>query len=493
MKHSKGDIVGGFTLLMLLKEKNGIETWRCRGRNGLLYAVKIGVDVGEKCAAEHSELYATSVDDGLIFRYVSGETLQARLARIGKCPDSDIRKFSIGILSQLSRLHSAGFSHCGICADNVMIDLSTWVPYAYLIGFGNAEPATVLTLAGDIRAVGSLMYLMAFGKEPGPRPRVRTGASVNIDECLVNVIFNALSGNFSSADTMIEVIEGRMEIAPLKTCGGDGFSAVAGLDDIKRRLQNDVIDILDDRDRATAYGIDIPNGMLLYGPPGCGKTFIAEKFAEQASFNYKYVKSSDLASTYLHGSQERIAALFNEARLTAPTILCFDEFDAFAPRRDDINNASQSAEVNEFLSQMNNCGRDGVFVIATTNRPDKIDSAALRTGRLDYLVYVPVPDRDLRREMFRLSLKDRPADLDIDLDYLAEATDGFITSDISAIVLSAARVAFKRRCNISMPILREVLETRRPSLSKEELQSFESLREQFESARKSGRHKKIGF
>ncbi|MGM9739776.1 MAG: hypothetical protein ACI3ZP_04150 [Candidatus Cryptobacteroides sp.] len=166
MKHSKGDMVGGYTLLMLLKEKNGIETWRGRGRDGLLYAVKIGVDAVEKSAAEHSVLYAGCVDDCLISRYVSGETLQARLARLGKCSDSENRSFAIGILSQVSRLHSTGFTHCGICPDNVMIDLSAGIPAAFLTGFGNAGIRTDSTVAGDIQAVGSLMYFI-YGVQRG--------------------------------------------------------------------------------------------------------------------------------------------------------------------------------------------------------------------------------------------------------------------------------------------------------------------------------------
>jgi transitional endoplasmic reticulum ATPase len=233
--------------------------------------------------------------------------------------------------------------------------------------------------------------------------------------------------------------------------------------------------------------------MLLYGPPGCGKTFVAEKFAEQAAYNYQYVMSSDLASTYLHGSQEKIAALFDEARKNAPTILCFDEFDALVPRRDNVNNAGQSAEVNEFLSQLNNCGKDGVFVIATTNRPDKIDPAILRTGRIDYMVYVPTPDEAARKEMFRLILKRKPVSADVDYDYLAAKTKGYLTSDISAIVSDAARIAFRQKAPISMQILKDVLKTRMPSLSKEAIEEYALLRERFENKNQENRYKRIGF
>lgn len=290
---------------------------------------------------------------------------------------------------------------------------------------------------------------------------------------------------------MLIVLQGYREIGPVRRSVGSGFEAVAGLDDIKKRLQEDVIDILADKEGARAYGLEIPSGMLLYGPPGCGKTFIAEKFAEQAGYNYRYVKSSDLASTYLHGSQEKIAALFDQARRDAPSIICFDEFDALVPDRSSWTGEHQSAEINEFLSQMNNCGRDGVFVIATTNRPDKIDSAVLRTGRIDYMIYVPVPDHKTREAMFALALKTRPADLDIDYPALTRRTEGYLTSDISAVVNEAARIAFRRKTDISEDMIYEALKNRKPSMSKDSIKEYEAFRQIFEG--RSQERRKIGF
>ena len=115
--------------------------------------------------------------------------------------------------------------------------------------------------------------------------------------------------------------------------------------------------------------------------------------------NFLMVKTSDLASIYIHGSQEKIGSLFKQAQEKAPSVLCFDEFDALVPNRSNIDNTSMSGEVNEFLSQLNNCSKKGIFVIATSNRPDKIDPAVLRTGRIDKQIYVPLPDLDARKEM----------------------------------------------------------------------------------------------
>lgn len=222
---------------------------------------------------------------------------------------------------------------------------------------------------------------------------------------------------------------------------GGGFADVAGMDDLKKMLTERVIWVLRDREKAARYRLVPPNGMLLYGPPGCGKTYFAEKFAEESRFNYMIVNGSDLGSTYIHGTQGKIAALFQEAAAKAPTVLCFDEFDSFVPTRGSEAARHRPEEVNEFLSQLNNCARRGIFVIGTTNRMDMIDPAILRKGRLDLQIEIPAPDRETRRLMFVHHLRNRPLADDLDLDRLAGLTDGYAASDIAFIVNDAALVA----------------------------------------------------
>ena len=220
-----------------------------------------------------------------------------------------------------------------------------------------------------------------------------------------------------------------------------GFADVAGLDNLKKMLTERVIWVLRDREKAAKYKLVPPNGMLLYGPPGCGKTYFAEKFAEESRFNYMIVNGSDLGSTYIHGTQGKIAALFQEAAAKAPTVLCFDEFDSFVPARGSEAARHRPEEVNEFLSQLNNCARKGIFVIGTTNRIDMIDPAILRKGRLDLQVEIPAPDQETRRLMFVHHLKGRPLADDIDLERLAALTDGYASSDIAFIANDAALMA----------------------------------------------------
>lgn len=230
---------------------------------------------------------------------------------------------------------------------------------------------------------------------------------------------------------------------------GNGFADVAGMDELKSELTKRVIWVLRDISIAKEYRIKPPNGMLLYGPPGCGKTYFAKKFAEETGFNYMLVNGSDLGSTLVHGTQIKIAELFKKAEESAPTVLCFDEFDAFVPKRGERGSEYQADEINEFLAQLNNCSEKGIFVIGTTNRKDMIDPAILRKGRMDLIYQIPAPDQATRSAMFCLHLKDRPLADDINTEELASLTDGYAASDIDFIVNEAALVAAYARDRIS--------------------------------------------
>ncbi len=278
----------------------------------------------------------------------------------------------------------------------------------------------------------------------------------------------------------------------IKRGGGNGFADIAGMDDLKEMLRKRVIMILQDKELAEKYKLTPPNGMLLYGPPGCGKSFFAEKFAEETGFNFILVKASDLGSIYIHGSQGKIADLFKKAEENAPSVLCFDEFDAFVPSRSGDLGSNQAGEVNEFLSQLNNCSKRGIFVIATSNRPDKVDPAVLRTGRIDKQVYVPMPDLTARRLMFELYLKDRPCD-EIDSNALAEKADGYVASDIAYVVNEAATIAAFNHENITQELLIKTIEGIKPSISKDLLKEYEDMRNKMEGISRTNALPQVGF
>jgi len=299
---------------------------------------------------------------------------------------------------------------------------------------------------------------------------------------------NQQTGN-SSMDEEKQLTEAKVDIQKGK---GNGFKDIAGMDQLKQMLTQKVIFILKDKEKAEKYKLIPPNGMLFYGPPGCGKSFFAEKFAEETGFNFMLVKASDLGSIYVHGSQGKIADLFKKAEESRPTVICFDEFDAFVPNRSNRGAEHQAGEVNEFLSQLNNCAQRGIFVIATSNRPDMIDPAVLRTGRIDKMVYVPMPDKEARREMFNLHLKDRPCE-DIDAEHLAELTEGYIASDIAYIVNDAAMGAAFSDQPITQQLLETTISSIRPSISKEVINSYENLRQKMEDTETRNSRPKIGF
>ena len=273
---------------------------------------------------------------------------------------------------------------------------------------------------------------------------------------------------------------------------GNGFKDIAGMDELKQMLTKKVIFILKDKGKAKKYRLLPPNGMLFYGPPGCGKSFIAEKFAEETGFNFMLVKASDIGSIFVHGSQGKIANLFKKAEENKPSVICFDEFDAFVPNRSNKGTEHLAGEVNEFLSQLNNCAERGIFVIATSNRPDMIDPAVLRTGRIDKLVYIPMPDKEARSEMFKLHLNGRPCS-EIDTNLLAGLTEGYIASDIAYIVNDAAMGAAYSDQLISQQLLEETIHSIHPSLSKEIVKAYEEMRNKMNYADNRNKRHKIGF
>ena len=447
--------------------------------------------------------------------------------------------------------------HNEITVENIMLDAIGNLSNLKLIDFGSARFADLKpdtnswhgknlyyiaserflgggSTRSDLFSAGVVMYKLIFGNmpweiniagltlqeqvqaiikkrnEPLALPNMQI---LEMDNDLLKVMVKALAPNpeqrFATAQDFLDAIERKSEVeAPplsmtrvnqverksrMQPKRGNGFADVAGMSEIKSVMQKKIINILKDPQKAERFKIQIPNGMLLYGPPGCGKSFIAEKFAEEAGYNYVFVKSSDLASIYVHGSQEKIGALFDEARKNAPTILNFDEFEALVPNRSKINNTSESGEVNEFLSQMNNCGKDRIFVIASSNRPDLIDPAILRKGRIDKVIFIPVPDKEARQGIFEIHMKGRPVSGEINYVHLAEMTENFVASDIAYVVNDAATRAFEEDADITQTLLEEVIKENYPSVSPTDLKFYDDIRKKMEMPIVKSSRRRIGF
>lgn len=282
-------------------------------------------------------------------------------------------------------------------------------------------------------------------------------------ELRVNALLRTESG-LKRKDTGKHLTKPKEKVVPK----GNGFADVAGMRELKAQLQRDVIDLLRNPEKYKSYGLTLPNGMLLYGPPGCGKTFFAKKLAEEVGFNFVMRTPSDLKSRYVNATQENIAAMFKEAEENAPTIIFIDEINELLPKRSgDAHEMSKSA-VNAMLAQMDRTGDRGIFVIGATNLPDEIDEAMLRTGRLEKRFFVGPPDEEARKEMFEMYLKDRYTDFGIDYRRLAELTDGYVSSDIRYLVDEAARMALARNEKITMGLLEESIKIHPSSIKPNE-------------------------
>lgn len=431
------------------------------------------------------------------------------------------------IASALSYLRQSNLLHNDICPRNIIINYqSSDSGQPRLIDLGHvSEPVTgkpafsiedlnplycapevfngVFSEQSDVFALAAVMYAMIYGKAPweikidkgwtfsevvkrvmDARKNKLSFPETKSEDFgpLVMLLQNALSLNISERSSLDSFRKSLGEMADLEgrysnsgsnriinksgTLLGSngGFADIAGMDDLKTELSNRVIWVLKDKERAHEYRLSPPNGMLLYGPPGCGKTYFAEKFAEETGYYYMMVYGSDIGSTLVHGTQTKIAELFKEAADNAPTVLCLDELDAFVPRRGTTGAEYKAEEINEFLAQLNNCSKKGIFVIGTTNRKDMIDPAVLRKGRLDLLYFIPTPDRLTRLAMFKFHLCGRPVSEDIDFDALAEATDGYASSDIFFVVNEAALVAALAYEKINHSHLINAIDSIRPSI-----------------------------
>lgn len=253
-----------------------------------------------------------------------------------------------------------------------------------------------------------------------------------------------------------------------------GLSQVAGMAELKEQLIHEVIGPFKDPELHRRYRVSIPNGILFYGPPGCGKTYIARALAEELGWAFQYCRPSDVASPYIHDTVTKIREVFATAIEKAPSVVFIDEFEAFVPARSELGGHQQykAEEVNEFLANLEGCAERKVLVIAATNEPDKIDPAVRRSGRFDKLVLIPPPDAAARHAMLEFHLHDRPVDGSTDIAGIAAVLEGYSASDIKLLVDEAARMALKRREFIATGTLLAALKRVPASITLEDMQRY---------------------
>ncbi|QAU13589.1 AAA family ATPase [Halorubrum sp. BOL3-1] len=272
---------------------------------------------------------------------------------------------------------------------------------------------------------------------------------------------------------------------------------VGGLNDTKERLRETIQWPLEYPEVFEELDMQAAKGVLLYGPPGTGKTLLAKAVASESESNFISIKGPELLNKYVGESEKGVREVFSKARENAPTIVFFDEIDSIAAERGENSGNSGVGErvVSQLLTELDGLeSLEDVVVIATTNRPDLIDSALLRPGRLDRHVHVPVPDEAARRRIFEVHTQNKPLADDIDLDALARKTEGYVGADIEAVAREASMNASREfvgsvtpeevresvgNVRVTMAHFEDALGEVSPSVTPETREQYEEMEKQF--------------
>ncbi|MFU8867133.1 CDC48 family AAA ATPase [Natronococcus sp.] len=282
------------------------------------------------------------------------------------------------------------------------------------------------------------------------------------------------------------------------------WDEVGGLGDTKERLRETIQWPLDYPEVFEQMDMQAAKGVLMYGPPGTGKTLLAKAVANESQSNFISIKGPELLNKYVGESEKGVREVFEKARSNAPTVIFFDEIDSIAGERGQRQGDSGVGErvVSQLLTELDGLEElEDVVVIATTNRPDLIDSALLRPGRLDRHVHVPVPDEEGRRKIFEVHTRDKPLADAVDLDWLAAETEGYVGADIEAVTREASMAASREFINsvdpddmpdtienvrISKEHFEQALEEVQPSVTPETRERYEEIEQQFQAAEPEG-------
>jgi len=222
---------------------------------------------------------------------------------------------------------------------------------------------------------------------------------------------------------------------------------IGGLENVKRELQELVQYPVEHPEKFLKFGMTPSRGVLFYGPPGCGKTLLAKAIANECQANFISIKGPELLTMWFGESEANVRDVFDKARQAAPCVLFFDELDSIAKSRGGSGGDGGGASdrvINQVLTEMDGMGaKKNVFIIGATNRPDIIDGAVLRPGRLDQLIYIPLPDEKSRINILKAALRKSPISKDVDIDFLAKSTHGFSGADLTEICQRACKLAIR--------------------------------------------------
>jgi len=282
---------------------------------------------------------------------------------------------------------------------------------------------------------------------------------------------------------------------------------IGGLEEVKKQLQEMILFPIEHPDKFHKFGMAPSKGVLFYGPPGCGKTLLAKAVANECSANFISIKGPELLTMWFGESEANVRDVFDKARAAAPCVLFFDELDSIAVARGSSQGDAGGAGdrvINQLLTEMDGMGtKKNIFFIGATNRPEILDEAIIRPGRLDQLIYIPLPDQPSRLGVLKANLRKTPLSKDVDLNFLAQITEGFSGADLTEICQKAAKAAVRDSIEaearmkaliqkggnagnfdpvpeITRKHFEEALRTARKSVTATDLDKFEQFRRKFD-------------
>ena len=329
--------------------------------------------------------------------------------------------------------------------------------------------------------------LSALAREAAMKCLGRFVPNMDLDSAIPQEILAQMKVTAEDFDSALKEIEPSAMREVMVEVPNIGWSDVGGLEEVKRQLKEVVEMPMDNPDAFKRMGIRPSQGVLLYGPPGTGKTLLAKAVANESNANFISIKGPEIMSKWYGESERALREIFKKARQVAPSIVFLDEIDAIAPRRG-VYEGSKGYDtlVNQLLTSLDGLTtREGVTVIAATNRPDIIDQALLRPGRFDRLIFVPVPDAPARRAILQVHTRVMPLK-DVNVEELVAKTEGFVGADLENLCREAAMAALREDRGSSAVEMRHfeaALKSVRPSVDKESAKHYDLLSKNLHKAR----------
>lgn len=459
----------------------------------------------------------------LVTEFYYGQLLNESVEKEGVFDVDDAVQITLCVLNGLQYMHSKALLHNDIRPSNIMLkELEDGMMLPTIIDLGHVSymvlgrpnfmmgdlapffraPETyrgIFTPKSDVFSVGALLYYLIFGKAPWEvdlsdcgndknkiKAKVKEARkeklvldtdSVHLPDFLKEILKKALAlrvvSRFASAADFFSVLldrlmpdgmDGTGEAQPeeeFKKGSGNGFDQVAGRDELKEQLRKEVIFALQNPEKAKLYQLPPVNGILLYGPPGCGKSLVAKSFAEELGFNYTILDASEVGNIYQPGVIDNLQRIFDAASVKAPFVLGLEGIEYLMPNPGEESITKERVAT---LSLMSNCAERGILIVATSNQPDQVDPFLMRPGCIDRVYFVQQPDFEARKDIFKKHLGTRPCE-EIDFEELARLSEDFVAGDITETVNEAAMTAAYMDVPISQKILVDVLKYKNPTYS----------------------------